>query len=343
MSALRTTMVALVVLLGSSGLSRAQVAHVSTEADVTVGISTEETARMASTQLRLFGEAPARVQFTVEGTWADTTGFHTDAFGTAYPYQNRVQVTEAFVQRLFTKETRILAVRAGQYRTPFGLSSRSDQGYIGFLRAPLVRYEGYWSVSNNFLDRGVDIVGGVRHVMVEASVATAHDMGVLPRQPGVNTSVRAQVNVGPATFGISRVSSSSYRRRAGGRLGMTGLDGRVMVGGVQVRGEWMVGRPWEGTATSGGYLDVIVHRPFMGPVTAVIRTERLTYESSRSFRWMDEVYTDWNAHRHTVGARVRLPHGLVVQAGVVGQGEEMGEYFSRPALDFALTYSVRNR
>ena len=62
---------------------------------------------------------------------------------------------------------------------------------------------------------------------------------------------------------------------AKGRTVFTGVDARWMAGGVQLRGEWLFGRPWDGTTTRGGYFDVSVHRPVMGPVTAVFRTERL--------------------------------------------------------------------
>ena len=63
--------------------------------------------------------------------------------------------------------SRSCGVRGGQYRTPFGIYSRSDYAYQGFLRAPLIRYDDYWSISNNFLERGVNVVAGGPRLQVE--------------------------------------------------------------------------------------------------------------------------------------------------------------------------------
>ena len=46
----------------------------------------------------------------------------TDAFGAAYPYGNRVQVTEAYGERLFRPGPALVGFRAGRYRTPFGIT-----------------------------------------------------------------------------------------------------------------------------------------------------------------------------------------------------------------------------
>ena len=69
-----------------------------------------------------------------------------------------------------------------------------------------------------------------------------------------------------------------------------------MMGGVQVRGEWIDGRSFAGTRTYGGYADLIVHRPFMGPVTAVARAEKLDYLAGQRSSF---------PRRYTAGARVR--------------------------------------
>ena len=44
------------------------------------------------------------------------------------------------------------------------------------------------------------------------------------------------------------------------------------------------GRPFDGTTVRGGYADVFVHRPSMGPVTALARIERLDYGAGPFFR-----------------------------------------------------------
>ena len=237
----------------------------------------------------------------------------------------------------------LLGVRAGQYRTPFGIYSRSDYAYQGFLRAPLIRYDEYWSISNNFLERGVNVVAGGSRLQVEASVGTPGDIGESRRRGGVSGTLRAQAYIKSLVLGVSHISSQPYApaRYATGRLGFTGVDGRFAKGGVIVRGEWLSGRPWSTPETDGWYLDGIVHRRFMGPVTAVVRTERLHYASPRGFTYRDETFTDWAATRQTVGARVRLPAGFTAQVGLLHQSRHLA-HTSPVALDLAMTWSVRH-
>ncbi len=103
-----------------------------------------------------------------------------------------------------------------------------------------------------------------------------------------------------------------------------------MHGGVQARGEWIDGRSFTGTRTFGGYVDVLVHRQGMGPVTAVGRAERLDYLAGRR-----SVFEK----RYTAGARVRLASMLVGHVNVVRQYER-GET-PESSLDLGLTFTVR--
>jgi len=119
--------------------ARVHAQTVVTELDVTAGASTEDV-EAASTQVRVFGEGLASWRFYVEGTWADVWGPESDAFGSAFPYNGRVRPMEVFAEKTIAREGVLLGTRLGRYRTPFGLYSRSDHGYAGFLRAPLIRY-----------------------------------------------------------------------------------------------------------------------------------------------------------------------------------------------------------
>jgi hypothetical protein len=233
-------------------------------------------------------------------------------------------------------------VRAGQYRTPFGIYSRSDYAYQGFLRAPLIRYDDYWSISNNFLERGVNVVAGGSRLQVEASVGTPGDIGEAKRRGGVSGTVRAQAYYKSLVLGVSRISSEPYAsaRFATGRLSFTGVDGRFAQAGVIVRGDWMSGRPWSTPETSGWYVDGIVHRRFMGPVTAVVRAERLRYASPRAFTYRGVTFNEWVANRQTVGARVRLPAGFTAQVGLLRQSPLLAQT-NRVAMDLAMTWSMR--
>ena len=103
------------------------------------------------------------------------------------------------------------------------------------------------------------------------------------------------------------------------------------MGGVQVRGEWIDGRSFAGTRTFGGYADLIVHRPFMGPVTAVARAEKLDYSpaSAPASRAATPRAPgcEWPACWWRTSTRIREP-------AYDGDGP-------RTSLDVALTFTAR--
>lgn len=336
-----TAMVGVLALLVVPSTVAAQT--LSSEFDVTGGYSTEGDTAAGAVQLRVFGDVSSDYRVNVEGTWATRSADVSDAFGAAYPYGGQVQLSEAYVERMFRPRGLLVGVRAGQYRSPFGIHMRSDYAYQGFLRAPLIRYDNYWSVSNNFLERGVDVVAGTSRFQVEASVATPGDIGDARRRGGVSGTMRAQAYYKALVVGVSRISSEPYApaRYATGRMNFTGVDARFSHGGVIVRGEYLAGRPWARPETQGWFVDGVIHRRFMGPVTAVVRVERLRYASSRPFTYHDTTYTEWIGNRQTLGARVRLPHGFSVQAGVLRQSRALA-HTRRTALDLAVTYSLRS-
>ena len=153
------------------------------------------------------------------------------------------------------------------------------------------------------------------------------------RRSGVDAVVHGQAAFGPVIVGLSyiRTSPNLPAEFAPGRAEFGGLDARWMSGGVQVRGEWIWGQPFDGTTTTGGYLDVLVHRPSMGPLTVVARAERLAYEAPAPFAM--------HAQRYTAGGRVRLFNRLSAQVMLVRQTRALS---SDPlALDIGLTYSLR--
>ncbi len=91
---------------------------------------------------------------------------------------------EIYAERYFRPRGAMLGVRAGRFRMPFGIYSRSDHGYSGFLRPPLIRYDGYFGVSNNWLEDGAMFTAGVPQLFVEASVSRPHDVGFAIRREG---------------------------------------------------------------------------------------------------------------------------------------------------------------
>jgi hypothetical protein len=202
----------------------------------------------------------------------------------------------------------LVGARVGRYRVPFGIYNASDHAYIGFLRALLIRYDGYYALSNNFLEHGVELIAGVPRLTVETSLGTPADVGAAVRLDSV---VRVQSAIGPAIVGVSHIRTLPYQspKFARGTTTFTGVDVRWMRGGVQLRGEWIGGRPFDGTTTTGWYADAIVHRRAMGRVTAVARIERLDYDTAPQFAL--------HSKRQTAGAHIRLLDGLAAQVNLL--------------------------
>ena len=324
-------------------------ATVAMEFDVTGGYSGEEV-RAAASQLRLFGEAPAGITFFGEAAWGDrwsgdapilgdlVSGIDpmgTDVFGAAYPYRGRMQLMELYAERYFSPRGSLLGVRAGRFRSPFGIYSRSDYGYTGFLRPPLIRYDGYFGVSNNWLEDGAMFTAGVPQLFVEASVSRPHDVGYAVRREGTNGSIRVQAYRGQFIVGASYARSNPYLspRFAVGRQAFTGADIRWShSAGVQARGEFLKGHSYEGVSTTGWYIDGIVHRPGMGPVTALVRGEWLDYTAPEP--------RDRFAKRLTLGTRVALPGPVTLQVNYLRQHGDL-PHLKAHSVDVAATYSVR--
>jgi hypothetical protein len=322
---------------------------ISSEFDVTAGYSGEEI-RAAASQIRLFGEATAGIGFFVEAAWGERWAgdapvigdglsgvdpIGSDVFGAAYPYSGRVMLMEAYAERYFSPRGALLGVRAGRFRTPFGIYSRSDYGYTGFVRPPLIRYDGYFAVSNNWLEDGVTVTAGAPQLFVEASVSRPHDVGFSQRREGTNESIRVQGYRGQFIVGVSHARSNPYlpARFAVGRQAFTGIDVRwAHRTGVQARGEFLTGHSFEGVTTTGWYIDGLLHRPGMGPFTAVVRGESLDYTAPSP--------RDRSARRLTVGARVRWPGPVTVQLNYLRQRGDL-PHIKKHSLDVSATYSIR--
>ena len=307
------------------------------EAVMTVGTSTEEEVKVVATQLRAFGELKSGIRYYLEGAWARSSDEGSDAFGSAYPYANHFDIIEAYGERMFRPRRAIVGVRAGRYRTPFGIHDASDHAYSGFTRAPLIRYGGYFALSNSFLEHGASLVVGIPRLTVETSLGAPADVGRAHRRAGLDAVVRGQGLLGPAIIGVSVIRTPPYQpvQFAPGQARFTGVDVRWMRDGVQLRGEWIKGAPSADRSTEGWYADAIIHRVFMGPVTAVARVEKLDYPTPTGAFAV-------HSGRQTVGVRLRIIEGLSASVNVfhhTGLVEDYGPH----ALDVSVTYAVRRR
>ncbi|MGE0360952.1 MAG: hypothetical protein AB7H93_14450 [Vicinamibacterales bacterium] len=306
---------------------------IAVQAQQTVGTSSESIAAGA-TQVRLLGELGRGLRVDVEGAWGTRSRGGSDVFGTAYPYDDRVQVIDAHVEWTRPTARGLRAVKAGRYRTPFGISSAGDHAYLGFLRPPLIRYGGYYGLSNGYLEHGVSANLGLPQASIDVSLGTPADVGTARRRGEISAVARAEVARGGLIVGASYLDTmpDMPARFAHGRARFGGVDLRWMRGGVLLRGEWLAGRPFDGVATRGGYADVIVHRPELGPVTLLGRAERLGYEAPAP----RALYT----HRYTAAARLRVWRGLSVAGGVTHQAGQLTQRRAT-AFDLGMTYAVR--
>jgi hypothetical protein len=329
MAVTRIALLACVAFTAGARIVAAQVPVA--ELSVTGGASTENV-EAAATQISIFGDIARDFRFYVEGAWGSRSGGRTDAFGGAYPYDNHIRPIEVYGEKIFRGETLLAGVRAGRYRTPFGIHSRSDHAYAGFLRAPLIRYDGYYALSNNYLEGGVDLFFGTPALQVETSLGVPQDVGTAVRRRGLDRVFRVQSYRGTIVAGISHVRSRPYERRsfARGEAVFTGVDIRWMHAGTQLRAEWITGQPFEGPSTSGWYVDAMVHRPVLGPVTLVARAEELDYDAG--------VFSSYRK-RYTAGARMQVSQAIV---GHINVSHDPGLAGRGPtAVDAALTYVIR--
>jgi len=316
-----------------------------TETEVTVGRSTDGTTGAAA-QVRLFGTTRADWRFFLEATWGLVKGEeYSDAFSSAYPYDRRLRPMELYVEKMGHFDGgAFVGLRAGRYRTPFGISGRSDHAYLGFVRAPLIRYAWNWALSSTYMDLGADLIVGRPSFTVETSLGVPSDEGDAPRRRGFTGVVRAQTYVRSLILGASYINSAVADTDPSvfGRLKLRGIDGRWMHGGVQLRGEWLDGRSDAESTTRGGYLDLIGHHPMMGRVTLVARVERLDWDFPKEPRF--------SAHprRATIGARIRVTPDVHVQAGVLrnfartpGPGDTFSAVIPSTAFDLAVSVARR--
>jgi hypothetical protein len=205
------------------------------------------------------------------------------------------------------------------------------------MRPPLIRYGEYWALSSGYMEHGADVVVGTPHLSAEVSVGRPADVGEAIRRPGVDTVFRAEGSSDSFIVGYSFINTMPYEPSewAFAPARFNGVDVRWMQGGVELRGEYLRGQSAESTFTDGAYVDVIAHRPAMGPVTILGRAEWLDYDV------LPET-PEWELHtkRFQAGLRVRVWQGLSVSAGLSHQRDMVTQY--RPtALDVGFSYSVR--
>lgn len=303
-----------------------------TEVDTTIGYSTEGLST-AATQVRTFGEIRPGLRYYVEGHAARRTQSGSDAFGAAFPYTNGLNASETYVEQRLEGKRLIGGIRAGRYRTPFGIYDRGEHAYNGFLRPPLVRWGDYYDISNYWLEGGVDAFATTRGLQLEVSLGTpAEGRKLQLRRAGLDVAARLQAHrgdfIGGGSFLKTQPDTTHSWVRGQSRFG--GVDARWMRNGLQLRGEIIWGSAFANSGMRGWYVDALAHRRDLGPVTPVLRVEEYRY-------WSSAHRTTWK--RVTAGARIKLTQATTLQLNLLRQPELTETRNS--ALDVGLSHTIR--
>jgi len=314
------------------------------EVQSTIGVSSEA-AGLAATQIRAIGDFSPTWRYYGEAGIGCRPGASStydpsnlesasDSFGAAYPYNGRPTLLEAYAERSFAAgkaEQYYGTVRLGQFRPPFGIYSESDHAYIGFTRAPLIRYYTNWALSNFWIDAGADALISSPHLQLEASSGVPRDAEGRRRSNG-DLVARIQAYQGPLILGVSHIVTDPPADEpfATGRSQFTGLDFRLTYAGLQVRGEWLAGRQISDTYTQGWYVDAIAHEPSLERITWVARYEELRYSAGTHSA---------NLSRRTLGGKLLLTRHLTSQLNLI-QHSAIAASNDR-AVDVTFTYSFR--
>jgi len=314
-------------------VASARAQSLTAETTVVAGYSSDDLHAEAA-QVRAFGELVDGIRYFGELTWGRSSVDGNDAFAAAYPYGDRLEVAEAYAERIFRPGRGLFAIRGGRFRPPFGIYNASDHAYNGFLRPPLVRYDEYAGVSNYMLEHGADVTVGVPWLTVEGALGAPADIGPNVRRSGLDAVTRLQAYLGQIIAGASYIHTTPVEFAGADRRGssqFTGIDLRWANRGVQLRGEWMHGQPFDTATTDGWYADAIVHVIGMGPLTAVGRVERVD---------VDEPGERSTSSRQTVGGRLRMPLGFSLNLNVVHRLGDLKEY-KPTSFDVGVMWSAR--
>ena len=238
------------------------------------GASSEELTAVG-TQVRVFGDAGETLRglrFQIEGSWGWRSDDEGDFFGTAYPYGGAGR-SDGGLRRVRGRATAgwVRAVKGGRYRTPFGIYA-AERPRVH--RVPAARRSSATAnttrcrtcISNRVRTSSI----GKPRLSVEGAsglpAMSARPSGGRARQPWSAPRPCWRVDPGRQLHRHDAVPCPRGSRPAERALAAWTCAGCPMV--YWLRGEWLGGQPFEGTRTTGGYADLLVHRPTMGPVTA---------------------------------------------------------------------------
>ena len=243
---------------------------------------------------------------------------------------------EIYAERYFRPRGAMLAVRAGRFRMPFGIYNRSDHGYSGFLRPPLIRYDGYFGISNNWLEDGAMFTAG-------AAATVRRSQRQPPARRRIRRSARRARHVDPRAR-LPRTVRRRRKLRAQQSVSVAaicrrtpGVLGRRCAMGASVRTAGARGIP-EGPFVRGRVDNRLVCRRHRAPA----RNGAVHGGRPRRSRWTTRLPAprDRRAKRLTLGTRVRLPGPVTLQLNYLRQHGDLPRLKSH-SIDFSATYSFR--
>ena len=248
-------LVALLLALARRPAARA-VAHVGSRRDRR---RLDRRRRRRRRQIRLFGtdQTATGASFSKRPGPHDESG--SDAFGAAYPY-DRDAAADGDVRRA-TVPARGAALVGSRRPLPRAVRHlRPERSRLQRLPAraahPVRQRTG--RSRTRFSKRGVDVLAGRPSLYSrdEPRARRSETRGVRAAAGARHGDPRAGV-LRSLIVGASYLHTQPSRTRpfVQGDMEFGGVDARWMRGGVQLRGEWIGGRPFDGVATRGGYVD----------------------------------------------------------------------------------------
>lgn len=200
-----------------------------------------------------------------------------------------VEVDEAFVDA----DLGTLNVRAGKFRKSFGIYSRAETEYMGFLDLPLVKDNAVNGLLLSGSETGMRLERRNPRLDIQLSILSSDEDA--PIFAGRNNLLaRAQTYSGDLILGASRYQGGTADT---GRFGVWGLDWRHSRPYIIVRGELVTGSAGP-QRMHGGYADAFYHFPSIPKLTALARMESLT--------------GDVSTHALTLGGKYRMSRQMTV-------------------------------
>ncbi|MDO8586503.1 MAG: porin [Armatimonadota bacterium] len=169
-----------------------------------------------------------------------------------------------------------LAVRAGKFRTPFGIHQPAEIDYFGFINRPIAKDAPAAGMSLSRASNGVRFSTGKPEMEIQLSILDGTEE--MNSAVGRNVLFRAQRYAGHLITGFNAYQGHNADAQ---RFNVWGVDWRYSKPHLIVRGEALKGSLGP-DRLQGGYVDVFYHFATIPALTLFARMEALSENSTRA-------------------------------------------------------------